>query len=61
MYPQFIIGPKIRQILEFVILFYVITIKIHIVIMLTCPCNENPLKPHFCLNFALKHILWVLV
>ena len=43
-------------------------------IMITCPCNEYPLTPHFnivklgftgvyiiFLFFALKHILWVLV
>ena len=39
-------------------------------IMLTCPCNEYPLTPHFYivklgftffLIFALKHRLWVLV
>ena len=42
-------------------------------IMLTCPCNENPLTPHFyivklgltgvynCFIFALNHRLWVLV
>ena len=42
-------------------------------IMQTCPCNEDPLTPHFYivklgftgvyffLNFAPKHRLWVLV
>ena len=49
-------------------------IEVQAAIMLTCPCNEDPLTPHFYigktgvyrgihyfLNFALKHRLWVLV
>ena len=45
-----------------------------LVIMITSPCNEDPLTPHFYIAklgftgvfiffvfFALKHILWVLV
>ena len=49
-------------------------IKHYCYIMLTCPCNEDPLTPHFYIVkrgftgvyiffiiFALKHKLWVLV